>query len=130
MMICPENPCWQMTIILHQSKCDRHPVVKFTNFLKNKKLSQTDWPQSTCDHPMSKLIILLLITIVNMLHVHNTQQLGNNLIMAILQIPHLSVVDKLDGYHQNSKTWVVNNLRSINVLTTLQDSFFCSWYHD
>jgi hypothetical protein len=53
---------------------------------------------------MSKLIILLLITIVNMLHVHNTQRLGNNLIMAILQIPHHSVVDKLDGYHQNSKT--------------------------
>jgi hypothetical protein len=24
--------------------------------------------------------------------------------MAILQIPHHSVVDKLDGYHQNSKT--------------------------
>ncbi len=115
--------------------------------LKNIYISQADWPQSTCDHPMLKLMILLLITIVNMLHVHNTQRLGNNLIMAILQIPHLSVVNELDGYHQNSKTFggeqldeyqstnmaglsVVNNLRSINVLTTLQDSFFCSWYHN
>jgi len=56
--------------------------------------------------------------------------------MAILQIPHLSVVNKLDGYRQNSKTLggeqldeyqstnaaglsVVNDLRSINVFDNI-----------
>jgi hypothetical protein len=56
--------------------------------------------------------------------------------MAILQIPHSSVVNKLDGCHQNSKTLggeqldeyqntntaglsVVNDLRSINVFDNI-----------